>query len=273
MPIPRVIGRVLREPLLHFTLLGGAIFFASTAWSTEEETVEAVVADDTTVERIDTELAKKLGRPPTEAERNASIDSFIDAELLYREGLALGLDKDDPVVRRRVIQKMEFVSTNLEVPAKPDDAILRAYLADNAPRYAGPPRRDFTLVTLLRGPGDTDDARAQAALAKLRQGAEPASIGGRLATGRKFSPANAIGTYGPEIGAAIAALPVGEWGLVPFEGGWTLVHLDAQHPGDTPPFEKIRNRVLIDWKASRRGVALRERLDQLRVQYQVPPRN
>src|SRR5690606_34234798 len=112
---------------------------------------------------------------------------FVDGELLYREGLALGLDRDDPVVRQRVIQKMEFVGTNLELPQEPDEATLRAFMAEHAERYAGPPRYDVVLVTLPTQPGETDDARARAVLEQLRAGAHPKGVGGRHASGRRFS--------------------------------------------------------------------------------------
>ncbi len=266
--------RVIREPLLHFALLGAAVFGV---WRvTEEPPVPPSEASDTTIvvsravqDRIAGELQKKLGRPPTDEQRQAAIDSYVNGELLYREGVALGLDQDDPMVRRRVIKKMEFVSTNLELPDEPDEAALRKFMADYPERYAGPPRFDFEMVTLLRAPEETDDARAQAALQNLRGGADAKSIEGRYASGKRFASADLGKTYGMELAAAVAELPPGEWGMIPFDKGWTLVHLQAQHAGDAPPFEKVRNRVQLDWKQSQRGVAMRERLEELRDKYQI----
>lgn len=262
--------RALREPLLHFAVLGAATFGV---WRAAEEPVDdatAIVVDRGTQERLAAELQGKLRRAPTDAELEAAIDRWVDGEILYREGLALGLDRDDPLVRQRVIQKMEFVGDNLELPTEPDETTLRAFMQEQAQRYAGPPRYDFTLVTLARGPDDVDDARAQRVLAELRAGADPKTVeGGRLASGRRFSAANAAGTYGPEIAAALPETPLGEWGLVTLERGWTLVSLTAVHPGDTPPFESLRNRVLLDWRASQRGAVLREKLEALRERYTV----
>lgn len=267
------IRRVLREPLLHFAVLGAGVFGLRTLGGNDgndgSDGARTLVVSRATQDRIAADREAALGRPLGEAERAEAIDRWLDGELLYREGLALGLDRDDPMVRQRVIQKMEFVGTNLELPAEPDEATLRAFMAEVPERWAGPPRFDFVLVTLPRLPGETDDARAQGVLQALRKGADPKTVGGRHASGRGFSGANLVGTYGPEIGAAVGELPPGEWGMLPSESGWTLVHLEAQHPGEAPSFEKIRNRVLLDWKSSRRGAALQERLEVLRGKYTV----
>jgi hypothetical protein len=264
--------RALREPLLHFAVLGAAMFGAWQAAEGAGDDAPAIVVDRATQERLGAELEAKLGRAPTDDELAAAIDRWVDGELLYREGLALGLDRDDPVVRQRVIQKMEFVGDNLELPAEPDEATLRAFVAEHAERYAGPPRWDFVMVTLPRQEGEAladGQARAQAVLEQLRAGVDPKAVGGRVASGRRFSAANVTGTYGPEIAAALPELPPGQWGLVTLERGFTLVRLDAVHPGETPAFESMRNRVLLDWRQAQRGAALRERLVELRSKYAV----
>jgi len=261
--------RALREPLLHFALLGAGVFGLWHVGASEGDGAETIVVDRATQERIGGELGAKLGRAPTEAELGAAIDRWVDGELLYREGLALGLDRDDPVVRQRVIQKMEFVGDNLEPPVEPDEGTLRAFMAEHAERYAGAPRYDFVLVTLPREPDERDDARAQQLLQALRAGADPKAVEGRFASGRKFSAANVAGTYGQEIAAGLAELPVGEWGLLALERSWTLVKLEAVQPGETPAFESMRNRVLLDWRQAQRGGVLRARVEELRGRYAV----
>ena len=263
--------RALREPLLHFALLGAAVFGLWRVNEGDGDGDAAIVVTRATRERLASELEARLGRAPTEPELEGAIEGWVDSELLYREGLALGLDRDDPVVRQRVIQKMEFVGDNLELPAEPDEGTLRAFLAENAERYAGPPRYDFVMVTLPRLPSDAGDgdARAQAMLRELRAGADPKRVEGRLASGRRFTPANMAGTYGKEIAVAVVELTPGEWGLVTLERGWTLVKLEAVHPGETPAFESVRNRVLLDWRQAQRGATLRERVEGLRERYGV----
>jgi hypothetical protein len=125
------------------------------------------------------------------------------------------------------------------------------------------------MVTLARGPDERDDARARRVLQALRAGADPKTVEGRFTSGRTFSAANMEGTYGKEIAAAVVELTPGEWGLVELERGWTLVKLEALHPGETPAFESMRNRVLLDWRQAQRGAALRERVQALREKYAV----
>jgi len=263
--------RAASEPLLHFALLGAAVFGAWRWAAPPDDATPTLVVDRATVERIEQDLEARLGRAPTEPERQAAIDGHVDGELLYREGLALGLDRDDPMVRQRVIKKMEFVSTNLELPELPDEATLRQFMAENPQRYAGPPRFDFELITMATTTPSVESTRADAeeVLQQLRAGADPRSVGGRHSSGTRFTLADLGKTYGMELGGAVAALPPGEWGLVPFPGGVTLVHLLAQHPGDAPPFEKLRNRIQLDWKQSQRSTALRQRLDALRERYRI----
>lgn len=266
---PGLARRILAEPLLHFALLGAAVFGISASVG-EEDPTPTIVIDAAVVDRIETALRDKLDRDPTPQEIDAALEGWVDGEVLYREGLAMGLDRDDPLVRKRVIQKMEFVGTNLELPEVPDDATLRAFLEEHAERYGGPPRHDFTMVTLMRSPDDSDDARAQQALAALEAGADPKAVsGGRHSSGRGYTPSNIAGTYGPEIAAAVAELPEGRWGLVPLAKGWALLRHDAVHPGETPPFDRIRNRLQVDWKSYRRTGARRELLDELRQRYRI----
>lgn len=264
--------RALREPLLHFALLGAGVFGLWTLGRGAGEgnaTSGTIVVDRGTRERVGSELQLRLGRTPTEDELAAALDRWVDGEILYREGLALGLDRDDPVVRQRVIQKMEFVGDNLELPAEPDDAALRAFMADNAARYAGAARYDFVLVTLPRAPDEPDDARARAVLEALRGGADPKAVEGRLASGRRFSAANVAGTYGKEIAAAVMEQPPGEWSMVALDRGWTLVKVEARLAGEAPAFESVRNQVLLDWKQAQRGAALRRKVEELRGRYAV----
>ena len=258
---------MLGEPLLHFVVMGGVIFGV---WSRAPgDPAATIVIDRASQDRVYEERQARLGRPLTDEDRREAIDRFVDGELLYREGLAMGLDRDDPMVRRRVIKKMEFVSTNLELPTEPDEDTLRRFMAEYPERYAGPPRFDFEIVTLARTPEDTDDRRAQAALEQLRQGADPKSVPGRYASGKRFTATNLSKTYGVELGAAVIELSPGQWALLPVSGGFSLVHLMARHPGDAPPFEKVKNRVQLDWKQSQRGTVLRQRLDELRAKYRV----
>lgn len=259
--------RALREPLLHFVVLGGLVFAAGRALSTDEAQADAIVVDDALVERLRAELSQSLGQPPTPAQVDIAIERWIDEELLYREGVALGLDQHDPTVRKRVIQKMEFITADPNSVPTPDEATLRQFMADNPRRYAGSSRADFVLVTIA----NTDDVESSvpAAIEALRSGADPHSVGGRVSTGKKFSASSAKRTYGPKVAAAIGEQEIGQWGVVDLDRATGLLKVTGRHPGQPRPFEEAKNRVTLDWTAAQRAEALRERLDELRTKYPI----
>lgn len=260
--------RALREPVLCFVLLGAAMF--GLWWAGPGAAEPAGEAARGTIgvdrERLGGEQQARLGRAPTEDELAAAIDRWVDGEVLYREGLALGLERDDPVIRQRVI---ELVVAELERPREPDDATLRAFMAEHAARYAGAARYDFVLVTLPRAPSEPDDARARRVLEALRGGADPKTVEGRLASGRRFSATSLIRTYGQEIAAAVMEQPPGEWSMIVIERGWTLVKVNARHADEAPAFESVRNRVTLDWKQAQRGATRRQWMAELRGRYAV----
>jgi hypothetical protein len=257
-----VLRRVLREPLLHFAVLGALAFVLSRGWG--EGADDEVVVTRARQEQLFAQFERERGRPPTPQERTAIVDRWVDGELLYREAIALGLDRDDPVIRRRLRQKMEFVGTNLDLPDEPDDATLRAFMGEHASRYAGAPRVDLETVGVR---GSESDARA--ILERLQQGADPKTVEGNYAAGRRYSAALVARNYGPEVAAAVAGLPPGAWTLVALQGGFVLLRVTAVHEGEALPFEKIRNRLVIDWQAAQRSAALEQRLDELRENVRV----
>ena len=258
--------RALREPVLCFVLLGAGMFglWYAGAGESEGDTGRRTIVVDR--ERLRGELQARLGRAPTEDELAAAIDRFVDEETLFREGLALGLDRGDPVVRQRVI---ELVVSDLAPPSEPDDATLRAFMDENAARYAGAARYDFVLVTLPRAPSESGDAPARQVLEALRGGADPKAVEGRLASGRRFSATSLIRTYGQEIATAVMEQPPGQWSMIVIERGWTLVKVTARHADEAPAFESVRNRVTLDWKQAQRGATRRQWMAELRGRYAV----
>jgi peptidyl-prolyl cis-trans isomerase C len=255
----RRIVRVGREPLLHFAALGGLAFALS-----RETVSDELVVTRAQQEQLVQAFERERGRPPSEEERATIVARFVDEELLYRDAIELGLDRDDPMIRRRVLQKMEFVGTNLELPQEPDDATLRTFMAEHALRYAGAPRVDLETVG-VRG----DEAQAKVILDRLQQGDDPKQVDGNYAAGRRFSASHVARTYGPQVAATVAGLPPNTWAIVALEGGFVLVRVTGLHAGEALPFDKIRNRLIVDWQAEQRRVALQQRVQELRERVQV----
>jgi hypothetical protein len=217
---------------------------------------------------------RRSGHAPTAEERAGLVRRWVDDEIRYREALDLGLDQGDIIVRRRLVQKMDFLlEGSTPIPA-PTDAELETFLAANAARYARPDRVGIEQVFASYGtPGEPAEARATGWLAALAKGTSPATLGDPFMRGRTLasqSEADLTGTFGPEFAAAVLALPVGVWrGPIVSSYGAHDVRVTTRTPGSVPPLAEVRDAVLRDWRAERREALDRQALDDLRKRWTV----
>ena len=236
---------VLREPLVHFAILGALIFaLFGNATSADER---RIVIDAARVERIAGQYAQNFRRAPSAAELDALIRDDVKEEVYYREALRLGLDRDDEVVRRRMRVKMETFGDTAEDIAAPDDATLQRWLAAHPQRFAGEATYAFDQRYL-----GTDAAGALAALSELRAGRDFAGAAIPLpARFEAIGAGEAAGLFGDEFAAALDRLPPGKWsGPVGSGLGQHLVRVRERHPAAPPSLAAIRQRVENDWRAA-----------------------
>jgi hypothetical protein len=273
-------GRLLREPLLHFMIAGAVILFAVQGWrATHDE--RRIVVGGAEVAELAGKYRLQYGRDPTPAQAERLVEDYIDEEVLYREGRALGLDRDDEIVRRRVAQKVQFLKQDLAIPAEPDEAALRKYFAAHAERYVQPPRASMRHLYFSpdRAGWPAAKARAQAALARLQAGAAPEAVGadafpdqGRYAA---ISKAEATRVFGvSDIAASIETAPVGRWsGPVASGYGWHLVRVEARYPGAPADFASVRDTVRGDFLHDAQSAANARAMAQMRARYTVVRRD
>lgn len=262
--------RLSREPLVRFLLIGAALFGAmSLARGLQRPTVRIEAAE---LDQLAAYWAAQTQRPPTKAELAGIIQDRIDEELLAREALRLGLDRDDMIVRRRLAQKMSFASE--DQAAAPTEVELRADYARTADRYAAPAHVAFRQVFFS---GDRPNGGAQKAAA---QALERAEEGGREdPTGDPFvfplayddaNPPDLARDYGPAFVKLLASAPIGTWqGPVVSPYGWHLVKVTARRPGQATAFEAVRDQVRDAYMAERRDAARAAFLRALRQRYRV----
>lgn len=240
-----LVGRALREPLLHFLVAGG-ILFAILSGGAEDPAAtppsNRIEVTDQDVERLSLRFQATWRRAPTARERARLIDDYVREKIFVREALALGLDQGDPVVRNRMRQKMAFLSQAIAQPEEPDDAELTAFLEQNAARYATPELIAFEHVYL----GDNPDPEAvETVRAALRSGAASGSVGTQtlLPPTMPPSPPQTIdGVFGRGFAAAIAGLPADEWsGPVSSGYGLHLVRVTAQTAPMVPALAHVRS--------------------------------
>jgi hypothetical protein len=264
---------LLREPLVHF-LLGGAALFLLYGRMADPGAgpQERIVVREDRVHMLARSFERTWMRPPTGPELQGLIDDYVNEEVLYREALALGLDRDDLVVRRRMRQKMEFLNDGL-AGSEPTDEDLRAFLAANPERSRIPSRVSFTQVFLNPA---ADASRAAELLARLRAGEDPSAVGDATLLPHGLTgatPAQVAGSFGTAFSEALIEAPEGAWSG-PFAStfGLHLVRVDAHEPGRLPRLEEVRGAVEREWAAERRKEARERFTDELRQRYDVEVR-
>lgn len=253
------IRALLREPLLHFAAIGALIFAADAAWGERPRAdVGAVVVDDAWARGLEAGLRRSLGRPPSADELAAALADAVDDELLFREARALGLDRGDPIVRRRLIQKARFVHEDRAALAPADDAALAAYAEAHAERYRLPPRLAITQVFAAADRHADPEAAARELLAQLEGGAEPIGLGDPLAHGQRLglrAAGDLDGLFGAGFVAGLDDAAAGAWTITRSSYGWHVVRVDRREGASDPPLATIRGRVEVDLLGERREEA------------------
>jgi peptidyl-prolyl cis-trans isomerase C len=269
--------RILKEPLMHFLLIGGAIF-AIAAWRGRTgggvPTTARIEVTAEVIDRLRSAYEKQFGQAPDEQQLRGLVTANIREEVLYREALALGLDRDDTIVRRRMAQKMEFLTGDLADLAEPTEASVRAFFERNAARYARPAQVSFRHVYFSKERrGSKCEAEAREALAALAKGVSDEAMGDAFLHGFEFAARDAqeiIALFGEEFAAQAATLREGEWsGPIASSYGLHLVRVDARGPVQPAHFEAVRATVVRDFNEERRNTANRETFEKLRERYQV----
>jgi PPIC-type PPIASE domain len=271
-------GRLLREPLLHFLLLGAALFALHRAVAGPGGVPAAeIVVTRGRLDALAQGFAQTWQRPPTPEELAGLVDDYVRDEVLYREAVAIGLDRDDTVVRRRMRQKLEFLAEDAELGAEPTDADLAAHLAAHPDAYRLDVQLTFTQIFLDPGKrGAALPADAAALLETLRAHPEAVDLetaGDSLLLEPRYvdaTEADVARQFGAEFAAAIAGQTVGVWvGPVRSGYGWHLVRIDARTPGRTPELADVREAVARDWEAQRRAAALDADYERMKGGYRI----
>lgn len=270
---------LLREPLLYFLLLGGTFFLLyqqfSDSGSGSAASTQEIRISEGRIQALGASFEKTWQRPPSAQELDGLVNEFVREEIYYREALALGLDRDDPLLRRRLRQKLEFMLEDVVTPAEADDAELQAYLDANAETYRQAPVFSFQQVYLDPGRhGENLETDAMALLEALRNAATDAdSAGDSIMLPQRFDDEagyNVERSFGGQFLQQLVELPVGSWqGPIVSGFGLHLVHVSARVDGRLAPLEQVRERVLRDWTSQQRQQTNEAIYQNLRKRYEV----
>ncbi|HVS22384.1 MAG TPA: peptidylprolyl isomerase [Gammaproteobacteria bacterium] len=267
--------RVLKDPLLHF-LLVGAILFALAAWRGEwiRSGRERIVIDAEQVAQARAAAELLKGRALGDDEVAALLEPTIRDEVLYREALALKLDANDDEVRRRLIEKMSYLTQDLADPAPSSDAELRKFYDDSPARFETPELVTFDQVFFSPSErGDAVRADAEAGIAALRAGRAPDTVGDHTplrATYERAPREQVAVLFGAALAEAVFTLPPGDW-VGPFQSDFGLhaVRLRARSERRLPPFAEIRDQVAAEFAAQRRRERNEAEYRRMRAHYEI----
>ena len=254
----RPIRSFLREPLLHFVLIGSALFlYFDFVASGDNEALSAkrIIVSGAQVDQLAGSFERTWSRAPTRHELDAMVENHVREEVFYREALAMGLDQDDPMVRRRMRMKLEFMIQDLSAQHASDDA-LGNFLRQNPDRFREELQLTFRQVYL--NPDHRPDLEGDAGrlLALLGDGSAPQALGDQTLIPRDYrlaSEREIARGFGDDFARQIASLPVGDWnGPIDSPFGAHLVKVDARIEARVPELAEIRDEVLREYLAENR---------------------
>ena len=280
-PFVAAAKRWLREPLLHFLLAGGVLFAAYAYFErgpgvTESSKEIRLTPDD--VLAMGTYFQSQWRRMPTPEEFGRLVENKIQEEVLYREAVAMGLDKDDTIVKRRMAQKMQFLAEDVAAAHEPDRAELEAWYAKNADKFALPGRISFRQIYF------SPDRRAERThedavkvLAKLAGQPVDSKLAASFSDPFMLqeyygdrSPDQLAKEFGPVFAQAIFRTKAGAWqGPIESGFGWHLVFVDSFVPGRTPAFAEVEPEVKTAWLGAQKEQAWRKAYQAMRAKYTV----
>jgi hypothetical protein len=265
-------GRILREPLLHFLLIGLALFLYYGHFAPGSGDERRIVVSQAQVDELSRRFQATWNRPPAGQELSGIVDNYISDEVLYREGKSLGLDRDDPVIKRRVRQKLEVMAEEAGERSTPTDADLTAYLQAHADKFVRPAIVSFE--QLYFDPSKTGaEARINAAKAALTAGRAVAELGEPTMLPRTVDREDidmVSRDFGADFVTALATLPLGQWaGPVRSGYGVHLVRVSARTPSQPPSLDAVRQEVQREWEYERRQRAFEANYEKLRASYDV----
>ena len=254
--------KLLREPLIHFFLIGACIYllYGLFAEPMPEEDDKTIVVTAGEIEWMQTTWQKRWNRPPTAEEFDGLIQQYIRETVLYREALTMGLNKHDQVIRRRLAQKLEFLAKDLVALTPPTDAELQAYFDEHRGRYQEPARYTFTQVFIdpdKRGDATLDNAETiKATLITQGEAVDDAgTLGDNFMLQNYYPEKDQLEIqklFGSGFAESLVKLSPGQW-HGPVLSGYGVHLVYVSNISETPPpgFAEVRERVVQDWTSDK----------------------
>jgi len=269
--------RTLREPLLHFLVLGALIFslyFWVNGASAATRSPDQIEISAPTLTSLKANWQRQWGQSPSPDGLQTLVDQYIRDEIFYREALALGLDQNDIIVRRRLIQKVEFLAEDISALQEPEDEVLQAYLDEHRDRYVIPGRVSFDQLYFSRERwGDGADEEAETVLQHIQANPDKWVAGDRSMLPQSLTLATfqeMAGVFGERFARNLFMLTTLGW-HGPFHSayGAHLVNVTEIEPGHAASLAEVRNDVRLDWLRDQKQRQDEQFYQALRERYTV----
>ncbi|MBW1863358.1 MAG: peptidyl-prolyl cis-trans isomerase [Deltaproteobacteria bacterium] len=264
-----------KEPLLHFLIIGAVIFAVFSIVSKEAAAVSGnkIVVSSAEIERLSANWSKRMNRPPTETELQGLIEAFIKEEVYYREALALGLDKNDTILRRRLMQKMEFLSNDLAELNQPDESALNKYFHENQDKYRLPARVSFTHIYFSldkRGAMALEDSKRVLAELDLPRAPERGDSFMMEYDFVQETPSEVARSFGSGFAKQLFRLETNVWqGPVASGYGYHLVRISEKIDARTPELASVIEKVRTDFMFEQRQKTNKEIYEKFKERYEI----
>ena len=238
--------KVIKEPLFQFLLIGAGLFLVYTLLNSKQDG-DTIVIDSNIINELSAKYKMQWKREPDLQELKELVGTYLEQEVLYREALSMNLDQNDEMIKRRLAQKMEFLSEDLSASLQPDKEMIHRYYANHKNKYLKP--AVFTFRQVYFNSDHRTDAYNDARLAL--QESHPEKSGDYLSIPVEYMNANAAkldADFGQGFSMILDSLPVGKWtGPVKSGLGFHLVLIESKKPVGYYTFEEVAEKVAVDY--------------------------
>jgi len=266
--------KLCREPLVHFLLIGAGLFlvFGLTRKQKPDDSARIVV-DTSQVEQLVAQFSRTWMRPPTDEEIAGLIREHVRNEVYYREAVAMGLDQNDPLIRRRMRQKLEYILEDLTLADSPADEALNTYLREHPDKFRIEPRVSFQQLYLNPDKHKNLAADADKVLEALRAGEVPETLGDPIMLEPEFTLARQseiARQFGETFAREVVELEPGAWTGPVYSGlGGHVVRVTDRREGRLPDLAEVRDEVEREYVAQKRKVLMDAAYQKLLEQYEI----
>ena len=263
-----MISRLIRDPLVSFLFAGTLLFFITDWFSGDDDETYQIQVTANEVQRLGDQWSLQMRRPPNKQELDGLVSAFVKEEIYYREALMLNLDANDTIVRRRLVQKLTFLTEDIATNEPPATEALQSFYTAQIDKYMEPAKFSFAHRYFSTDRRDNSQDIALQALTDTSLKSDPFMLQREYAQRSQRDVGN---LFGRDFAEKLAELPTSDAWQGPLKSayGWHVVKLLNVAPARVQPFNEVIEKVKVDWQQAQRKVANETYFTNLKAKYSV----